>query len=307
VTQVTASGSLLARGDGETFPRAIDGHTASGAVQFRTVPAGFFKTLGIPIRIGRIFTEADESATPGVAIVNETLARRYWPGVDPVGHHISLLSWKDLEVIGVSADMRAGRPNREQADLFVPIDPANSRWRSPTLFLRTDAAAPALGRDVRTVVSSLDPTLVVYHDGLLERDIERTYADANAYSVSSTTFALVALVLAAIGLYGVLAFTVGARTREIGVRVAIGANRRRILWMVLHDALATVAAGIVTGLAAAWYLSRLLQNWLYGVTPHDPSVLAGVALLFLMVGILAAYVPARRATRVDAVIALRTD
>ncbi|HYT76737.1 MAG TPA: FtsX-like permease family protein, partial [Vicinamibacterales bacterium] len=130
---------------------------------------------------------------------------------------------------------------------------------------------------------------------------------ANAYSVSSTTFALVALVLAAIGLYGVLAFTVGARTREIGVRVAIGANRRRILWMVLHDALATVAAGIVTGLAAAWYLSRLLQNWLYGVTPHDPSVLAGVALLFLMVGILAAYVPARRATRVDAVIALRTD
>jgi ABC-type antimicrobial peptide transport system permease subunit len=160
---------------------------------------------------------------------------------------------------------------------------------------------------VRSIVSRLDSALVVYRDGLLETAIERTYADANAYSMSSTTFALLALALAAIGLYGVLAFTVGARTREIGVRVAIGANRRRIVWMVLHDALWTVATGITAGLAAAWYLSRLLQNWLYGVTPHDPTILGSVAALFLAVGALAAYVPARRATHVDPVVALRTE
>lgn len=308
VERVMAADSPLALGIGWAWPPTIDGRTASGGVGYRTAPAGYFETLGIPIRIGRSFAAGDESATPRIAVVNEALVRTYWPGANPLGHHISLEDWKDLEVVGVAADVRAGRPDaHEDAELFVPINPNSSPWRSPSIFLRTDAAAPTLGRDVRTIVNGLDPTLVVYHDGLLETDIQRTYADASAYGVSSTTFALVALGLAAIGLYGVLAFTVGARTREIGVRVAIGANRRRIVWMVLHDALGTVAVGVVAGLVAAWYLSRLLQNWMYGVTPHDPGILAGVAMLFLVVGGLAAYVPARRATRVDPVIALRTD
>ncbi|HEY3884068.1 MAG TPA: ADOP family duplicated permease, partial [Vicinamibacterales bacterium] len=308
VARVTAADSRLDTGDGVSLGVTIDGTRAPGAIRFRTAPAGFFETLGIPIPIGRGFIEADEFASPRVAIVNETFARRYWRGVNPLGHQISLVSWKELEVVGVVADTNAGRPDaREYAQLYVPIDPTDSSWSAPTIFLRTAGVAPTLGREVRSIVSSLDPTLVVYRDGMLETAIERTYADANAYSVSSTTFALLALTLAAIGLYGVLAFTVGARTREIGVRVAIGADRWRLVWMVLHDALGTVTAGVVAGLIAAWYLSRLLQNWLFGVTPHDPGILAGVAMLFLVVGGLAAYMPARRATHVDPVVALRTE
>lgn len=308
VARVTAGDARLDTGMGVAAPPSIDGRRASGSVRYRTAPAGFFETLEIPIRTGRSFIGADESASPRVAIVNETLARRYWRDENPLGRHISLLSWKNLEVVGVVGDTRAGRPNaRQYADLFIPTDPAHSPWSTPTLFLRTSGDAPQLGRQVRAIVARLDPTLVVYRDGLLETAIQRTYADANAYSISSTTFAFLALALAAIGLYGVLAFSVGARTREIGVRVAIGANRRRIVWMVLHDALATVVVGIAAGLTAAWYLSRLLQNWLYGVTPHDPAILAAVTALFLAVGALAAYVPSRRATRVDPVVALRTD
>jgi predicted permease len=306
VTRVTATDSRLETGEGVSLGASVDGTRASGAIRFRTVPSAFFETLGIPLRTGRGFTEADESASPRVAVVNETLARRYWHGANPLGHHISVKLWKDLEIVGVVADTRAGRPDaREYAELYVPVDPTG-QWFAPTIFLRTSGDAP-LAHEVRSIVSGLDPALVVYRDGLLETAIEHTYADANAYSVSSTTFALLALTLAAIGLHGVLAFTVGARTREIGVRVAIGANRRRIVWMVLHDALWTVGVGIIVGLAAAWYLSRLLQNWLYGVTPHDPIILASVAVLFLTVGALAAYVPARHATLVDPVVALRTE
>ncbi len=291
------------------FSPHIDGRPSTGPVVFRSVPPGFFRTLGMPIARGRGFVPADATASPRTAVVSQTFANQYFPGADAVGHRVSLQDWKDLEIVGVTSDTRAGRPDAHvDPQLYVPVDPASAGWRAFTFFLRTaEPRDSGLSREVRDLVGRIDPELVVFRDGGLATTLELTYADARTYASSSMTFAAVALVLAAIGLYGVLTFTVGARTREIGVRIAVGADARRLVWMVLRGALATVLVGIVAGLGTAWYVSRFLQKWLYGVTPHNPAAFIGVAALFLLVGGLAAYVPARRATRVDPVVALRTE
>jgi putative ABC transport system permease protein len=243
-----------------------------------------------------------------VAIVNEAFVRRCFPeGADPLGHHLSFQDWSDLEIVGVAMDIHAGRPDDPvDPQLYVPVD-GQTAGQARVFFVRTTGTTTAIAAALRALVASVDPSVVVYDAGSLETRIERAYADARTYSVSSVTFAGVALILAAIGLYGVLAFTVGARTRELGVRIAVGANARQLVWMVLRDALGTVAIGIALGLSAAWYLSRFLQKWLYGITAHDPRTFAVAAAVFLAVGALAAYLPARRATRVDPVVALRID
>jgi putative ABC transport system permease protein len=307
VSGVSVGDAALGR-DSIGFSPDIDGQPRQGAVAFRSVDSGFFETLGIQIERGRAFDTIDASASPQAAIVNRTFAARYFPGGDPIGHRVSLQDWHDLTIVGIAGDVRAARPDAAvEAQLYVPANPALAQPAGLTFFLRTTAAPPLLGRDIRARVGGIDPELVVYHDGSLAATLERTYADAKAYGLTSMTFALVAVTLAAIGLYGVLAFTVSARTRELGVRIAIGASRARVIWLVLRDAIATVLLGIVLGLGAAWYVSRFLRTWLYGVTVHDPSIYAAVALLFLVVGALAAYVPARRATKVDPAVALRID
>jgi putative ABC transport system permease protein len=306
VTSAAASNGVSGLGIG--FDLTIDTRPVRVPVGSGVVTGGFFETLGIAIRRGRRPVSADESTQARVAVVNETFVRRCFPeGVEPLGHHLSFQSWNDLEIVGIATDVRPGRPDDPVRPLlYVPVD-ARTGAEATVFFLRTTGTATAMAPAVRAVVADIDPTVVVYGAGSLETRIERSYADARTYGVSSVTFAGVALTLAAIGLYGVLAFTVGARTRELGVRIAIGANTRQLVWMVLRDGLSTVAVGIALGLGAAWYLSRFLQKWLYGITPHDPQTFVTAAAVFLAVGTLAAYLPARRATRVDPVVALRID
>ncbi len=306
VTGTAASNGIS--GNGMNMDLKIDARPVQVPVNFGVVTGGFFKTLGIEIQRGRGLVGADESAQARVVVVNEAFVRRGFPeGTDPLGHHLSVPPWNDLEIVGVATDIHPGRPDDPVSpQLYVPVD-AGTGDEATVFFVRTTGMATAMTPEIRAVVAAVDPTVVVYNANSLETRIERAYADAKTYGVSSVTFAGVALVLAAIGLYGVLAFTVGARTRELGVRIALGANSRQLVWMVLRDALSTVAVGIAVGLGGAWYLSRFLQKWLYGITPHDSYTFAMAAVVFLVVGALAAYVPARRATRVDPVVALRTD
>jgi putative ABC transport system permease protein len=306
VTGTAASNGIS--GNGLGFDLKIDARPVQVGVVIGVVTADFFKTVGIAIRQGRGLVGADESAQARVVVVNEAFVRRCFPeSTDPLGHHLSFQSWNDLEIVGVTTDIHAGRPDDPvRPQFYVPVD-ARTGAEATTFFVRTAGPATTTAAAVRALVGGVDPSVVVYDAGSLETRIERSYADARTYGVSSATFAGVALILAAIGLYGVLAFTVGARTRELGVRIAIGASVRQLLWMVLRDALGTVVVGIALGLGAAWYLSRFLQKWLYGITPHDPRTLAVAAAVFLAVGALAAYLPARRAMRVDPIVALRID
>lgn len=288
------------------FTLRIDGVTVRNAdVSFQAITPGFFETLRIPLR-GRDFTAADRGERATTAIVNEAFVRRHLPGRDPVGQRIDFQQWSSLEIIGVSGDTRPGDP-RQAPEPTILLPPQNSGgFAAPTIFVRSDRREFGLAA-ARAAVSRVDSRAVVFDATPLESLLARQTTTPKLYGFTATGFAVVAVALAALGLYGVLAYSVTARTREFGIRIAVGASSRRLIAGVMREAISTVLVGLALGLGAAFYLSRLLESLLFGVTPRDPWTFVLVAATFLAVAALACYVPARRATRVDPIRALRAE
>jgi putative ABC transport system permease protein len=276
------------------------------AAGFQSVGRDYFQTMGISLLGGRDFDERDDADAPPVAIINETLARRYWSGEDPIGKRVSLDEEEWIEIIGVVADVRHGGLDKEpRPEIYLPYPQAPIRFM--TLVVKTECDPLELVGAVRSQVLAVDGNLPVYKVMSLKQIVSESVAQPRFSMVILSVFSLLALALATIGIYGVMSYAVSQRTHEIGIRMAMGARARDVVGMVLKQGMGLTLAGIGLGLAAAWGLTRLLSGFLYGVTATDPLTYFGVSLVLAVVALVAAYLPARRATRVEPLSALRYE
>jgi predicted permease len=270
---------------------------------------GFLSTLGMPLVNGREFTAADGDSAPKVAVINETMARKHFPGRNPIGERFGWGRDKviDIEIVGIVKDAKYANL-RDEVPRFVYVPFAQSKELGhSTFYVRTQGDAATLGQAARDLVRQTDAALPVFDLKTMRAQVEESLFVERAVAMLSASFGVLATLLAAVGLYGVMAYTVGQRTREFGIRVALGAERRRILWLVLREVAVLAAIGVALGLPSAWGLGRLLQSQLYGLTPNDPVTLGTAVLVIGAAAALAGFIPARRATRVEPMIALRYE
>jgi predicted permease len=267
----------------------------------------YFATLGIPIRSGRDFDERDSARVPHVVIINETFARRYFPGEDPLGRTlITGMAQLPSEIVGVVADVRGTSLNAPpEADYFLPALQRPETFTN--IVVRTNLGPAAMATTVREALRAVDADLPLLQPQTLSTRIAQTIADRKLALVLLAGFAALALVLASLGVYSVMANLVAYRTSEIGIRMALGASPGLVMRMVLGHGRRLTLVGIAIGIVGAFFVTRLMQQALFEVNPADPLIYTAVAAMLLLVAEFASWVPARRATRIDPVIALRTE
>ena len=273
----------------------------------RVISHGYLKTMGVPLLKGRLFNEQDASDANGRVVINETMALKYWPGEDPIGKRVRI-AWDSLEdeVIGVVGDVKhSGLDGETRAMTYWPY----ARWSygTMTVTVRTAADPNRIVTSIASLVRQLDPELVVANVKTMDEVVSDSVAQRRLTMLLLTIFAGAALLLAAVGIYGVIAYSVTERTQEIGIRVALGAQRGAVLRMVIKQALVLVVTGIAVGGGGALLLTRLMQGLLFEVKPTDPVTFGVVSGVLTAVALLASYIPGRRATQIDPVIALRAQ
>ena len=280
-------------------------------VNLEAVTPGYFGTMRTPLRRGRDFTDRDAEGAPGVAIVSNDFARRYWPGQDPIGKRLKIplpdspyhLTW--LTVVGVVADARYREIQSSRLDLFLSY--LQSPYGPRHIVVRTTGDPLAVAPSVRAAVRDADRELLAEDVTAMETVVAAALGGPRFGMQLLSAFALAALALAALGTYGVMAFLVGRRTREIGVRMALGARATDVTALILRQGLRPVMAGLTVGLGASLLLGRALGALLYGVAPHDPATMAAAAGTLAGIAAAACFLPARRAARLDPAAALRRE
>jgi predicted permease len=276
-------------------------------VQLNNVGLRFFETLGIPLVQGRDFTEQDVEDAPKVVIINETMARRFWPGGSALGKRFKFFG-EDFyrEVVGVARDTKYNSLTEASAPfIYVPL--SQNYAPAGTLHVRTTGDAAQMTAAVRGVVKELIPNLQLGGVQTLRERLDQSLTGQQQQTQLLTVFGLLALLLSAIGIYGVMAYSVAQRTREIGIRMALGARKRNVLALVIRQGMALVAGGVALGLVAAFAVTRLIAALLFGVAAADPVTFGVTSLLLVGVAVLASYLPARKATKVDPLMALRYE
>jgi predicted permease len=289
-------------------PEPAPGEFPTGEV--RPVTPGFFRTMGIPHLAGRDFAASDRIDTPLVAVISESLARRHLPGENPIGKSLNVNVGRPggmrVEIVGVVGDIKFGALDSEvRPTVYIPH--TQLAIGLMTLLARTDRDPLSLVNDVATAVHSIDPELPLADVRTMEEVVDATLARPRTVAVLLTAFALMALVLAGVGVYGVMAYSVAQRTQEIGVRMALGATPRSVFQLVIGQALRLIGVGVVAGVLAASGLTRLLETLLFETEPLDLWTFVATAVVLVGVATLASYVPARRGTRVSPVDALRAE
>lgn len=285
------------------------------------VSPDYFRTMGIPLRSGRDFSLHDGGGAPMVSIIDETLAKRYFPGRSPVGQHIEIGWSQDTasaaggdtttvtlggEVIGVVGDVR--RQNLAigaDAETYVAIDQPTMNTFS--VVVRTSGPPNVVEDQIRGAMRAVDPDLPLDHLRPLRDFVSMSVSRPRFYMSLIASFAAIALVLAAVGTYGVISYTVSQRSRELGIRIALGASGSKVMAHVLRPGLALAAGGVGIGIVASLALTRLISSLLFGVTPADPLTFVGVSIVLLSVAVVACVIPARRASRVDPLVAMRSE
>jgi putative ABC transport system permease protein len=292
-------------------PFIVEGHTpAKGETpplaSQQGVTPDYFKTLGIPLVRGRYFTAVDNQTGPPAVIISETVMRRFWPKEDPVGHKLSVDGGKTyITIAGVVGDVREfGLDRNPGNELYFPLEQAPGFG---AVLVRTIGEPHSVAQQIRQAILDVDSDTAIVGVDTLEEARSDSLTTPRVTAELIALFAGLALIIAATGVGGVLALMVSQRTQEIGIRMALGATPGSVLRMIMGQGLGLVFAGLVIGLAGALALTRLMSTLLFGVTPTDPMTFAGVALVFLIAALLACYVPARRATRIDPLIALRSE
>jgi predicted permease len=267
----------------------------------------FFATLGIPIRAGRDFDERDSARVPHVVIINETFARRHFPGENPLGRTlVTGMAQLPSQIVGVVADVRStGLNTPPEADYFLPALQRPETFTN--ILVRTNLSPVAITPAVREALRSVDPDLPLLQPQALSTRVAETIADRRLALVLLAGFAALALVIASLGVYSVMAHLVAFRTNEIGIRMALGASPPVVMRMVLGQGRRLTLLGIGLGIGGAFLVSRLMRQALFEVNAADPIIYLGVAVTLLLVSEFAAWLPARRATRIDPVIALRSE
>jgi len=279
---------------------------------YYSVSPNYFKTMGIPLLKGRLFTEFDTESAPRVAIINSTMATRFFPGEYPIGKRIQLTdrvnngSQVYREIVGIVGDVKSNSLDQQaHPQTYEPY--TQEPFPSMTLIVRTAGDPIGLGASIRSEVFQLDREQPIFGIMTLEGLISTSTGQQRFSMLLLGIFAAAAIALASIGLYGVMSYAVAQRTHEVGIRMALGAQRRDVLGLILRQGLRLTLVGIAIGLIAAWAATRLLINLLYGVSATDMPTFAGVSLLLIGVALLACYLPARRATKVDPLVALRRE
>jgi len=274
----------------------------------RWVTPDYFRTVGVPLVRGRSLADADALGRPLVVLVNEAMVRRHFPGEDPIGKRlvIAIRDGGPREIVGVAADYRqTALDDPPKPQMYVPI--YQSMVGGATLLVRAEGSAESIAESVRVALRRVDPHQPVFNVRLMEQDVATSIAPRRLTMQALTVFAAIALGLALLGIYAVVAYQVGERTREIGVRVALGAHAADIIGMVVRQGLGPALFGVAAGLAGAAALSRVLSGLLYGVSAGDPVTYGATAAVMLLASLLACLVPARRAMRVDPSTALRAE
>jgi len=271
----------------------------------------FFSTMKIPILRGRDFSEKDESNAPKVAIVNAKFAKKYFGESNPIGRHIGMGNdpgtKTDIEIVGVAGDTKyedMRKPVPEE--VYAPYAQLEFGL-SMNVYLKAQRDPAAIFAPVRAVVRQIDPNVPMYDMRTLIDQVDKSLVTERLMALLSAAFGGLATILAAMGLYGVMAYVVSRRTREIGIRMALGADRGVVVWLVMREVLLLAVAGVAIGLGSSWALTRLVESQLFEVAPSDPLTMAAATFGIAGVAMLAGYLPARRATGIDPTTALRFE
>ncbi len=310
---IAVGGLPLEQGGNEYF--TFVGQKRDGiSADYREITPDYFRALAVPLLRGRFFTAGDSSASHGVAIVNEQMARNYFPGGNALGQHIKLEDQMDLDIVGVTGDIKSFVGQPAEPTVFIPDAQADVRetkgflsWFPAVVIVRTAQNPLSINKRVIDAVHATDPLVPVGHVDSMEDVLSTSLAFQEFLMTLMSIFAGLAIVLAAVGIYGVMAYSVTQRTHEIGIRVSLGASPADIGRLVLSRGMLLTLGGIVAGLGGAYGLTRLLADQLFGVKPADPFVLAIAAVALALVALLACWIPARRATRIDPLVALRYE
>jgi putative ABC transport system permease protein len=282
------------------------------SVETRSIEGDYFNVMQIPLRAGREFTARDNLAAPLVGIVNEALVRKYFPNENPIGKRVrwardEQVNW--ITIVGVVGDVRHfGLDSPEEPALYSPYAQSGREWkRWMSLVVRAPETSAAMTAAIKNAVWKIDPQLPLTKVLTMTEVMAESFAERRFNMLLLSLFALLAMALAGVGIYGVISYAVTQRTREIGIRVALGANAKDVLQLVLKQGLRLAVMGVALGGVAALALTPLMKSLLFGITTTDPLTFASVALVLLLLALLACYLPARRATKVDPIIALRYE
>jgi predicted permease len=265
--------------------------------------------MGQPLIAGREFTVKDAAGAPKVAIINETMAKYFFGDRSPIGLHIGSgrAPKPDVEIVGVVRDSKTSTLRTEPRRYVYKPYMQEDEIGPMTFYVRARGSAAGIGASVRQIAQRVDPNLPIFEMKTMTSVVDESLFLERMVAALSVAFGALATLLAAIGLYGVMSYTVARRTREIGIRMALGAERGSVMWLVLREVALMVALGVAIGLPLAIALSRLVQSQLFALSAHDPVALAAAAALLAIVALVAGYLPARRATRVDPMLALRYE
>ncbi len=315
---VNASGGITSLPLSQAFawtPITVEGRLPLPGEQFlnadeRIVGGRYFEAMGIPLRGGRFFNEQDDIRKPRVVLVDEYMAKQLWPGQDPIGKRIHIVELKSDDpwqtVVGVVGRVKQDSLDSDPRMAFY-LSHTQFPSRAMTVALHSSSDPARLVSSVRKELRTLDPDLPMYYVRTMRQHVDESLARRRFSVLLLGVFAGVALVLATIGIYGVNAYLVSQNTREIGIRVALGATERNILGMVVRHGMTLALSGVAIGLTGAFLLTRLIRSLLFGVAAFDPFTFVGVSLLLALVALLASYISARRAARIDPMVSLRCD
>ena len=289
-------------------------HQQGGPIEnvdyYNVVSMDFFKTLGIRLMDGRLFDERDAKGSPDVAIVNQTMARTFWGNETPLGHRIQPgMNGPMCTIIGVVEDVKnAGLDKPTGTEIFLPYTQVQSSGnRAASVFLRSRSDPSSLANAVRSAVRSIDPMIPVTNVQTVEQVLASARSRPRFLTLLLVLFSSVALVIASVGIYGVISFSVARRSKEFALRMALGAQQNDVLGLVMKQAAALALFGIAGGVLGAFALTRLMASLLFGVRPTDALTFISISALLAVVALCASFIPARRATRVDPMQALRHE
>jgi putative ABC transport system permease protein len=308
---VTGTGSALHFNIQGRPPHSPAEYTISG---YRVVSAGYLKTMGVPLISGRWIEDRDREGAPGAVVVNSSFARTYFPNQSPLGQHLQLgsspspeIPW--MEIVGVIADVKQSLASESSSEMYFPYRQADQVLPVTTLSLvvRTAGAPLAQAQSLRSVVHDIDANQPITAIRSMDENVAQSISQPRFRTVLLAVFAGIALVLAAVGIFGVMAYSVAQRTRELGLRIALGASRGRVLQLVLAHGVRLTLVGVAIGLAATFLLTRYVSSLLFNVPAYDPMTLVGVVAALIAISLCACYLPARRATLVDPIVALREE
>jgi putative ABC transport system permease protein len=308
---VSGGGGLLHFNISGRPPKSPHDYTAAG---YRTITPNYFETLGMPLEQGRFFIAADTEKAPAVVVINAAMARTYFPGENPLGKRMQIgatpqsdVPW--MEVVGVVGDVRQGLDLDPKAEMYLPYRQADLLLPvfQLSIVLRTAADPMLEASALRSALAEIDPNQPLVRVRTMEENMAATVAQPRFRTWLIGIFAALALVLAGVGVYGVMSYTVTQRANEIGIRVTLGAQPEDVFRIVVGEGLRLALAGVGVGILAALALTRLLQGFLFGVSAYDPLTFGAVAMILTSVAVAASFFPARRATLVDPMVALRYE